>query len=187
MPTRISQGKAQIVASSLVQNKVNKASEMMRKLNTELEMGLMSKIPKSVLDFVQQYPQMIRHVGSVHLSVEGQLSYTFFTFSNLPKIWKEAKEENEVIMSYLKEPERFKHICFVVKKYKEEIKQIENLKRQIICVLTKLSTYKKIEAEYPEAYQELLDLDEKWGVRKSNLKQIEDLCSSVEDIRAKLK
>jgi hypothetical protein len=102
-------------------------------------------------------------------------------------MWRGEKEGQPSLEAYIKDTVRWASISKEVLENEKGRDECKRLEKQIICILTKLYTYKRIKADYPEAYEQLLALDERWGVGGLKEEKTDDLCTSVEGVRARLK
>lgn len=168
MATKISNWKIEKIANILTKEYEQKEKKLTDKIGEFLSKTLLEKAPKDVEEFYKKYPNLCIsanpfYVGGKWISVKAP----FF-----------GEENNKILDS---DP-AFKQ-C--IKNYGDELENLKKkritLKNKIICTLSKLNSYRKIEMEFPEAYKVLIN-----EVDKNPLSKEVDACTDIEKLRAEL-
>lgn len=169
MSKKISGYKIDKIADSLTDTLSKKISSVLKERTIMVQAEIEKLIPKDVFEFHKKYPDLVKTRSSIyddkrHLYFEKPLPSFDVSIKDL--IFKNTQLEiflnqNENILSDLKDKRT-------------------TLKNQIKCTLSKLGTYAKIRNEFPEAYKELMIIDE------TPIDSTENLCGDVEALRAEL-
>lgn len=169
MSKKISGYKIDKIADSLTDTLSKKISNVLKERTLTVQAEIEKLIPKDVFEFYAKYPNLVKIRSSIyddirHLYFEKPLPSFDVSIKDLISKNKQLEiflNQNENILSDLKDKRT-------------------TLKNQIKCTLSKLSTYAKIRDEFPEAYKELMIIDE------TPIDSTENLCGDVEALRAEL-
>lgn len=160
------------IADLLTNNYDKKIREIEVIMKEQLEKELIKHLPPDVIDFWVKYPDRLRMQESVTLGRDFGWSYISL---EIPTLGIDIEKEILTEMSPIKK-------ALLI--WNQEIKDLEDeerkVKNQIRCTVSKLKTYKKLQDNFPEAYEVLiLKVD-------MNMELHDSLCDSVEELRAKL-
>jgi hypothetical protein len=169
MSKKISGYKIDHIADSLTESLSKKINSLITERTLAVQVEIKKLIPNDVFKFYEKYPDLVKTRSSIyddtrHLHFEKPLPYFDVKFKDLVSNNKQLEtflNHNENMLSDLKDKRT-------------------TLRNQIKCTLSKLSTYAKIRNEFPEAYKELMVIDE------TPIDSTENLCGDVEALRAEL-
>ena len=160
------------IADLLTNNYDKKIREIEVIMKEQLEKELIKHLPRTLLTFGSN----IRiDLGCKNLSHWGVILVGVI-FLEIPTLGIDIEKEILTEMSPIKK-------ALLI--WNQEIKDLEDeerkVKNQIRCTVSKLKTYKKLQDNFPEAYEVLiLKVD-------MNMELHDSLCDSVEELRAKIK
>jgi len=129
-------------------------------------------LPAEVMDFYKKYPNKVHNHGSVTFKHADEY---FYLDLRIPTLEMDVMKKIVTPTSNI-----FATLTQFAQDYLVHKLEKNTIKNQIKCTLIKLRTYKRIEANFPEAYDILLYQIDK------EVKQPKGLCDSVEELRAKL-
>lgn len=160
-----------------VKNKIKKIEAQMTKAATKV---FIKKVPKDLLAVWEKYPKVVSTTYQFCIHIDNKRDWDARVYIDI-SIPDYNFEPSKLLLA---NPDLFEELNTLAKKMIALKKEGNQTSNQIKCALSKLRTYKKIEANFPEAYKILEKIDE---VRKKESPAKEPtLCDDVEKLRAKL-
>lgn len=151
-----------------------KEEKIKKEMAKALSIECAKHIPDEVMAFHKRWPTRLQKESTATFRYENETFYLNLDIPALPEnvdaikhIAKNGTQIYSTLVGYAQE--------YIIHKLEKN-----KIKNQIKCTLIKLKTYKRIEANFPEAYEILIyEIDKE-------VKQPKGLCDSVEELRAKL-
>lgn len=145
-------------------------------LNKEISKLIITNAPLDVIKFWKEYPDYVRKTSNFYFKVD--LNNKHWTDIDAPYYGLTDHSANEMIKS----SKDYEFICNLYHDMRKAQKKYNEMFHKIECALNSLRTYNRIKENFPEAYAVLIEKVDK----ETLIENSENLCDSVENIRAEL-
>ena len=169
---KIAQYKIDAIATHLVEDYRTQITNLTEKLSSEYVKRATALLPTKVQECLKEHPEYMYTSGYVYLQglVQNKRSIHIPT-----EVIKLANGDTAPISAQDKV-----ELGAMVDKIVELEKTRDTLKNKSVCAIEKIKTYKRLEAEFPEAYKILVEKVDRGDVKSDTI------CDTVESLRAEL-
>ncbi len=170
--------KIDTIAEELTRSFKTKISKVEKQMTEGAKEVFLAKIPKDILEFWGKYPELLKKSYQFSFQLDGKKGWDYRQYVGMVIPDYEIKY-TDTLKDSPKLAAKLSKLAHKRIALRFEERQTVN---QIKCALSKLRTYKKIEANFPEAYKILIEKIDKVEVKT----EPSTLCDDVEKLRAKL-